>query len=66
VEFGIFNDEGLLEGGFTEKQTAYNTMASKYADDKWVYVAEICPDHEEQDREHCEVCAETESTESGS
>ena len=59
---GIFNDEGLLEGDFTEKQ-AKTALEAYYADDDpAAYVAECCHDHPEHEAGNCEECnAEGES-----
>lgn len=56
MEYGIFCDEGLLEGGFFGIDSAERALAERYesADEAWV--ARICPDHAEQEQEHCELC----------
>lgn len=56
TEYGIFSDEGLLEGGFITVEAAQKVATTTYAEDG-VHVAEVCPEHEEQEREHCEECS---------
>jgi hypothetical protein len=56
IEFGVFNDEGLLEGQFYSRKAAEEALADLYAEDDEAEVAIVCPDHEEQRREHCEEC----------
>jgi hypothetical protein len=63
-EFGIFNDEGLLEGDFYEYDKAVTKMAA-YSEETDVHVSEVCPEHREQERKNCEECnAEEEEIES--
>jgi hypothetical protein len=57
TEYGIFSDEGCLECGFySESKARIAARGSEYADEPDVYVAEMCPDHEEQPRDTCEEC----------
>jgi hypothetical protein len=56
AEYGIFNDEGALEGGFYNRDTAVGVLETRYADDPQAYVAEACPDHPDHPRESCEEC----------
>ncbi|QIG58814.1 hypothetical protein SEA_DATBOI_150 [Gordonia phage DatBoi] len=60
TEYGIFNDEGMLEGGFWSEEEAWGNNAVRYADDPNAYVAEVCPicRDEELTLEGCEVCDE--------
>jgi len=53
-EFGIFDDSGLLEGGFYTREAAMSAM-SRYAEDG-AHVGIICPEHEEQEQDYCEEC----------
>lgn len=55
TEYGIFNDEGLLEGQFYDRATADAALADMYSEDD-AHVAECCPDHREQERATCEEC----------
>lgn len=54
--FGVFNDEGLLEGDFVSLEKALEARRARYSDDDHAYAAEICPDHEDQPRHDCETC----------
>lgn len=57
IEYGIFNDEGLLEGGFYSVEAVERGMKyPEYLEEPFIYWDEICPDHEEQPQEHCEEC----------
>ena len=56
TEFGIFNDEGLVEGQFYTEADAVAAAAERYADDEWIEVRQICPDHAEQPAYGCEEC----------
>lgn len=53
--FGIFSDEGLLEGDFATAADAHEVAISGYSEDA-THVAECCPDHPEHERETCEPC----------
>ena len=56
-EYGIFNDEGMIDGPFYSKGEAEKVMAELVAQDEPnLTVSEICPDHAEQDRYSCEEC----------
>lgn len=67
MEFGIFSEEGMTVGGFYSKAEAEAFMASHPEEAEGCHAAEKCPEAEhETEREHCEICACTESTESGS
>lgn len=58
TEYGVFDDEeGCIEHGFTVYRLAELTA------NRWreggipnAYAAEMCPDHEEQPHEGCDVC----------
>ena len=56
-EYGIFSDEGCLEMQFYSRNEA-EIASLKYVEEgeDGVHVSEICPDHPEQEREHCEEC----------
>ena len=55
TEFGIFNDEGCIEADFFSREGAEQAMADRYSEDD-AHVAEVCPDHRDQERDHCEHC----------
>lgn len=55
TEYGIFNEEGLLEGGFYSAEEAQTKWISTYRDDD-AYVAECCHDHPDQETDRCEEC----------
>lgn len=54
-EWGIFNDEGMLEGGFVSQVEAQLVLERDYAEDD-AHVAEECRDHAEHEAETCEPC----------
>lgn len=61
TEYGLFNDEGLLEGQFYSVAEAEAAIADRYSDEDDLHVSEVCPDHPDQERDNCEECnAETE------
>lgn len=65
TEFGIFNDEGCIEGEFYSREDADRAMADRYAEDD-AHVAEVCPDHRDQERDHCEHCRDAADDEEAS
>ena len=65
-EYGIFNDEGMIEGDFYSKEEAEAAVAARYTADDEVHVARCCPEHSEQERENCEDCAAGEDSEEDS
>lgn len=60
-EWGVFTDEGCVAAGFWSQTEAEAHMAEE--DSPELRVARICPDHEEQDAEHCEDCDAAEEEE---
>jgi hypothetical protein len=56
TEYGIFNNEGKIEGDFYSFESAVKAMAERYPEGDEVYVAECCPDHPEHERASCEEC----------
>lgn len=58
TEYGLFNDEGLLEDQFYSKSAAEDAIRERYSDDEFVKVSEICHDHPEQPSFGCEDCEE--------
>jgi len=65
TEFGIFSDEGLIEGDFWSKKAA--TAASLHDRFKGAeaFVAEICDDHPDQPKDDCENCNSEDEEEEG-
>ena len=55
MEYGIFNDEGLIEDGFIDPESAEEHARLHYAEDD-VHVAAICHDHPDQEADNCEEC----------
>lgn len=63
-EFGIFNAEGCLERQIWNRDEAMAVLHGPlYAEEPDVYVAALCPDHDEQPATHCEECFEAEEAE---
>lgn len=56
AEWGLFNDEGLVEGEFRSKEEAFDAMTSGYDPEDGLTVEEVCPDHPEEPRQSCEEC----------
>jgi hypothetical protein len=61
-EYGIFNDEGLIEGGYSSQEDAEFDMNQEFdAEDNhpWlrVHVEKVCPDHPEQPKFGCKECS---------
>lgn len=56
-EFGIFSDEGQLEGSFFSRTDAELALVARYSpEDDNAYVAECYPDRPEEEREGCREC----------
>lgn len=58
--WGIFNDEGQVEGDFASAEAAAAAIAARYLDDDGLHVAPCCHDHPEHAATACEVCDEDE------
>lgn len=56
TEYGIFGDEGLLEGDFYSTAEAERAIEERYADEDGAYAAMICRDHPEHEAMACELC----------
>lgn len=56
AEYGLFNDEGLMEGQFYSVAEAQAAVADRYSAEDDLAVHEVCPDHEGQARDTCEEC----------
>jgi len=54
--FGLFSDEGLVEGDFMTEQDAYDAIADRYDEEDELEVLEVCHDHEDQPSHCCEEC----------
>ena len=53
-EWGIFNEDGLIEGQFSSRAAAEQIAERDYPEDGRVF--KVCPDHADQRRDHCEEC----------
>ncbi len=75
-EYGIFNDEGLLESDFYSKEDAETALQEDYpeevqedadrverGEEPLHYVARLCHDHPDQPAHGCEECDEEEDDE---
>lgn len=58
AEYGLFNDEGLVERGHYSKAAAQAAIDDDYDPEDELTVQELCPEHEdeEQARDTCEWC----------
>lgn len=64
IEYGIFNDEGLLEDGYYVEAEARESLASPvYDGDVHAYVAPICREHHEYRADACPLCEVPDSEE---
>jgi hypothetical protein len=61
MEFGVFNDEGMVQGDFATRESAERAMAEHPdfagAEPGEFWVAEVCHDHEGHEHANCEECA---------
>lgn len=55
TEFGIFTDEGMIEGGFWTREEARQIARERFPEEN-CWVATVCHDHEGQEAENCEEC----------
>jgi hypothetical protein len=56
-EWGVFNDEGCIEAQFYDALAADEAaQQERELGDPHARAAEICPDHEQQPKDGCEVC----------
>lgn len=60
TEYGVFNDEGILEQDMWSRDEALATLAARYPDDPHVYVGEVCGDcrASEHSLDGCEGCVD--------
>jgi hypothetical protein len=58
-EYGVFNDEGCLDSGYTTLDKAEASAVDfREQGDEYAKASEICPEHEEQPAEGCEECGD--------
>lgn len=55
MEYGIFNDEGKIEGDYYSREEA-EAACARYPEEEGAVVQECCPEHPEHARESCEEC----------
>ncbi len=55
-EHGLFNDEGLVEGGFASAGEATAALLERYVAADELRVAPCCSEHPEHEAESCEEC----------
>ena len=55
--YGIFSDEGLLEGEFSSREKATVALALSY-DGADAHVGLVCHDHPDHEKDSCEECEE--------
>jgi hypothetical protein len=63
IEYGIFGDEGCVEAQlYSKKQAEASLSLYRIEADggEEFHYAEICPEHEEQEKDYCEECNEEE------
>lgn len=56
VEWGLFNDEGLVEDQFTSAEEAWREIADNYRHDEGLKVMEMCPFHGGEPTHGCKEC----------
>lgn len=56
TEYGLFDDEGLIEGQFCSREAAHAAIADRYpySYEEELIVAEVCPEGQRADT--CEEC----------
>jgi len=62
-EFGIFNDEGKIEGDFYSMVEAQARIDADPETYEGCHAAECCHDHPEYEKDDCEDCGEEEAAE---
>jgi hypothetical protein len=60
--FGLFSDEGLIEGDFYTLEDAKIAKATRYTPDDELEIKVVCSYHHEHAEEFCELCAAEEET----
>jgi hypothetical protein len=58
--FGLFNDEGMVEGDFVTKAAAEAAIVDRYDPEDELEACECCGDHPEQRADYCEACTTAE------
>lgn len=56
TEYGLFNDEGLVEAGFYSVEEAKAAITDRYDAGDELEIEEVCPYHQEHARCGCEEC----------
>jgi len=56
TEYGIFGDEGKLEGDFYSREEAERALADRYSAEDGEHVGECCHDHPDHEAATCEEC----------
>jgi hypothetical protein len=57
-EYGLFSNEGIVEGGFYSPEEAIQAREQRYDPEDDLEVEEVCPEHPDQPRLGCEERAE--------
>lgn len=61
--YGLFNDEGLVEGGFGSVQEAEQARDDNYEPEDELSVHELCSEHPDHAKVGCELCESEEEDE---
>lgn len=61
MQFGIFNDEGLVDGGFHTAAHAAEFITENYTAEDELEVLEQCSGHPDHAAISCEMCNEEEN-----
>lgn len=56
-EWGLFADDGMVEGGFLSESEALAVRDSRYHPDDELEAWVVCSDHPEQPSDACEECS---------
>lgn len=56
IEWGLFNDEGLVEGGFSSETEAEACRITMYDEEDELEALAICPEHPDHALVGCEEC----------
>lgn len=56
TEYGIFTDEGKIEGDFYSAEEAERVLCARYGEETDGHVGACCHDHPEQEAANCELC----------
>ena len=56
IEYGIFTDEGMIDGPFYSEHEAGQILITYLNSGEMAVVKEICPEHQEQEKNTCEEC----------